>query len=64
MAGRHHFDNAQRIATFMLSLSQAQDRAQSLVEQAMRAGADAADALYACNASTGISVRLGVMEDV
>lgn len=64
MAGRHHFDNAQRIATFMLSLSQAQDRAQSLVEQAMRAGADAADALYACNASTGISVRLGEMEDV
>ncbi|MEZ5655531.1 MAG: TldD/PmbA family protein [Sphingobium sp.] len=48
----------------MLSLRDAQDRAQSLVEQARRAGADAADAIYACNASTGVSVRLGEMEDV
>ncbi len=48
----------------MLSLSQAQDRAEALVRQARKAGADAADALYVCNASTGISVRLGEMEDV
>ena len=48
----------------MLSLAEAQDRTQALVEQARKAGADAADALYACNASTGVSVRLGEMEDV
>lgn len=48
----------------MLTLAQAQDRAQSLVDAARKAGADAADALYACNASTGVSVRLGEMEDV
>lgn len=48
----------------MLTLSQAQDRAQTLVDEARRAGADAADALYVCNASTGVSVRLGQMEDV
>lgn len=48
----------------MLTLAQAQDRAQSLVDAARKAGADAADALYVCNASTGVSVRLGAMEDV
>lgn len=48
----------------MLSLSQAQDRAEALVAQARKAGADAADAIYVCNASTGVSVRLGEMEDV
>lgn len=48
----------------MLSLSQAQDRAHTLVSMAQRAGADAADAVYVCNASTGVSVRLGEMEDV
>lgn len=48
----------------MLTLAQAQDRAQSLVDAARKAGADAADALYACTASTGVSVRLGEMEDV
>lgn len=48
----------------MLSLSEAQDRTQALVVQARKAGADAADAVYACNASTGVSVRLGEMEDV
>ena len=48
----------------MLSLAQAQDRAQSLVDAARKAGADAADALYVCNASTGVSVRLGEMEDI
>lgn len=48
----------------MLSLHDAQNRAEELVHQARKAGADAADALYVCNASTGISVRLGAMEDV
>jgi len=48
----------------MLSLSQAQDRAHTLVSMAQQAGADAADAVYVCNASTGVSVRLGEMEDV
>lgn len=48
----------------MLTLAQAQDRAQSLVDAARKAGADAADARYVCNASTGVSVRLGAMEDV
>jgi PmbA protein len=48
----------------MLTLSQAQERAEMLVAQACKAGADAADALYACNASTGVSVRLGNLEDI
>lgn len=48
----------------MLTLNQAQDRAEALVAQARKAGADAADALYVCNASTGVSVRLGKLEDV
>ena len=48
----------------MLTLSQAQNRAEALVAQARKAGADAADALYVCNASTGVSVRLGKLEDV
>lgn len=48
----------------MLSLEDAQSRAQDLVAAARRAGADAADAIYACNASTTVSVRLGALEDV
>lgn len=48
----------------MLTVQEAQDRAESLVSQARKAGADAADALYVCNASTGVSVRLGKLEDV
>ncbi|HEX7874976.1 MAG TPA: TldD/PmbA family protein [Sphingobium sp.] len=48
----------------MLSLEEAQSRAQDLVTAARRAGADAADAIYACNASTTVSVRLGALEDV
>ncbi|MCP1470049.1 PmbA protein [Sphingobium sp. OAS761] len=48
----------------MLSLEEAQTRAQDLVDAARRAGADAADAVYACNASTNVSVRLGALEDV
>lgn len=48
----------------MLSLEEAQSRAEDLVAAARRAGADAADAIYACNASTNVSVRLGALEDV
>jgi PmbA protein len=48
----------------MLSLEEAQSRAQDLVSAARRAGADAADAIYACNASTTVAVRLGALEDV
>lgn len=48
----------------MLSLAEAQDRAQTLVDAARRAGADAADAVYGCDASSGVSVRLGALEDV
>lgn len=48
----------------MLTISEAQDRASSLVAAAMKAGADAADALYLADASTGIQIRLGELEDV
>jgi PmbA protein len=48
----------------MLSVSEAEGRAAALVEAARRAGADAADALYVGDASTGVQVRLGALEDV
>jgi PmbA protein len=48
----------------MLSKSDALDRAQSLVEKAIKAGADAADAVYVCDAATEVQVRLGLLEDV
>jgi PmbA protein len=48
----------------MLSISEAETRAASLVERATRAGADAVDALYYADASTGVQVRLGELEDV
>lgn len=48
----------------MLTISQAEARAADLVELARKAGADSADVLYAANASTGIQVRLGELEDV
>jgi PmbA protein len=48
----------------MLTVSQAEERAAALVEAALQAGADAADALYAGDASTEIQVRLGALEDV
>ena len=48
----------------MLSTSEAETRTADLVAAARKAGADAADALYVCNASTQISVRLGALEDV
>lgn len=48
----------------MLNLEQAEARAGALIEAARRAGADAADVLYAGEASLGIQVRLGELEDV
>ena len=48
----------------MLTAPQAEDRAAALIEAARKAGADAADALYAGEASTGVQVRLGELEDV
>ncbi len=48
----------------MLSVQQAEDRAASLVAAAVKAGADAADALYVGEGSTGVHVRLGALEDV
>ena len=48
----------------MLTVSEALDRAQMLCEAAAKAGADAADALYYCNAATSVSMRLGALEDV
>jgi PmbA protein len=48
----------------MLDPAQAQDRVAALVERARRAGADAADAVYAGSASESVSVRLGALEDV
>lgn len=48
----------------MISLDEAQSRAEALVKAARGAGADAADALYVGTASTNVSVRLGALEDV
>lgn len=48
----------------MLDPVNAQSQAADLVAAARRAGADAADALYICNASTQVQVRLGALEDV
>jgi PmbA protein len=48
----------------MLSVSQAEARAAALVERASKAGADSADVLYFADASTGVQVRLGELEDV
>lgn len=48
----------------MLTNDQARDRAADLVASALKAGADAADALYVADAATGVQVRLGALEDV
>ncbi|MCL6742082.1 TldD/PmbA family protein [Sphingomonas sp. RB56-2] len=48
----------------MLSPAAARDRAVSLIEQARKQGADAADAVYVGERSQGVSVRLGALEDV
>ena len=48
----------------MLSFEEAKGRAADLVKRATKAGADAADAVYSCNASRDVQVRLGSLEDV
>ena len=48
----------------MLNPDQARDKAEQLVEQARRAGADGADALYLGELSSGVQVRKGELEDV
>lgn len=48
----------------MMTPDQARDRAADLVARAARAGADAADAVFAADASLDVSVRLGALEDV
>lgn len=48
----------------MLEVREAEGRAAALIEAAVKAGADAADALYAGSASTEVQVRLGELEDV
>jgi len=48
----------------MLTVTEALDRATHLCDAARRAGADAADALYYCDAATSVSMRLGKLEDV
>lgn len=48
----------------MLKPEDARNAAERLVERAVRAGADAADTLYAGNGSTSVEVRLGELEDV
>lgn len=48
----------------MLNVDQAEARAGALIDAARKAGADAADVLYVGEASLGIQVRLGELEDV
>lgn len=48
----------------MLNPDEARDRAQDLVRRATAAGADAADAVFAADSSSDVTVRLGKLEDV
>ncbi len=48
----------------MLNPDQATDLAAAIVERARRGGADAADAVFVADASTGVQVRMGALEDV
>ncbi|MDB5667145.1 MAG: TldD/PmbA family protein [Alphaproteobacteria bacterium] len=48
----------------MLNVDQAEARAGALIDAARKAGADSADVLYVGEASLGIQVRLGELEDV
>jgi PmbA protein len=48
----------------MLNISEAEARVAALVEAARKAGADAADAIYFGDSTTGVQVRLGALEDV
>jgi len=48
----------------MLSVASAREKAEKLVEQARKAGADAADAVYVGERSGGVQVRKSELEDV
>ena len=48
----------------MQNVTGARDAAQSIVEKAIAAGADAADAAYVASRSTSVEVRKGALEDV
>lgn len=48
----------------MLSEPEAADLAAALVEAARKAGASAADAMIGVSRSSGISIRLGALEDI
>ncbi len=48
----------------MLSLDDALSRTQDMCALARKSGADAADAIYSCDASTSVDMRLGKLEDV
>jgi PmbA protein len=48
----------------MLTVRDAEARAAALIDAAQKAGADAADAIYVGDGSTGVHVRLGALEDV
>ncbi len=48
----------------MLDTDQARGRAHDIVARAIAGGADAADAVFAADASLDVSVRLGRLEDV
>ncbi|HUE80414.1 MAG TPA: TldD/PmbA family protein [Sphingomicrobium sp.] len=48
----------------MLDLDQARDAAQALVERAIAAGADSADAVYMGDRSSSVQMRLGALEQV
>jgi len=48
----------------MLSVASAREKAEKLVEQACKSGADAADAVYVGERSSGVQVRKGELEDV
>jgi PmbA protein len=45
----------------MLSLADARERCEALIERARRSGADAGDAVYVGSASESVSVRLGAL---
>jgi PmbA protein len=48
----------------MLTTEQACDRAADIVSRARKAGADAADAVFAADSALSVSVRMGALEDV
>ena len=48
----------------MLDTNAARERVSALVERALRAGADTADAVYSGEVSEGVQVRLGQLEEV